>query len=253
MQSKNLLWKLFPYSKKTSIFDSILNQPRTDEVQFDEQTRWRFWKIIENLGNLRDNISLSDLNLIDLFLVKISFDFRIFIIFVDNFDQIKVTDNILNPLSLVTWCGRKSNYSITYLNICHQFYKFGIGGITYWPMTFIYIDIYLPNISIIILFLSSLYPFMSFSIVWGVPNIILNLSYNCSRFLAASCPLTYKIISFGMSYLMWMRADTCWRTRGRVGARNITFLSGNQFMKFDISTAAMWVFPRPVGRQTRVF
>ena len=179
LQSINLLGKLFPNSKKAGIFNSVLNQPRTDKVQLDEQARRWFWKIIENLCNLRDNIGLSDLNLVYFLLVEISFHFRIFIIFVDYFHQIQVTDYILDPLFLMAWSGRKSDYSVAHLHICHQPYKFGIGGITHWPMAFICIDIHLPNISIIILFLSNLYPFMSFSMVWGVPNIILNLSYNC--------------------------------------------------------------------------
>jgi hypothetical protein len=51
---------------------------------------------------------------------------------------------------------------------------------------------------------------------------------------------------------MFLRAESCWRTRGRVGARKMIFCCGNQRAKLAMTTAATWVLPRPVGRQTRV-
>ena len=95
----------------------------------------------------------------------------------------------------------------------------------------------------------------SFSMVCGVQkNNRLSLQFDLrvpskSRFVL---PINVHVSASGMPQ-MSLHAAFCCSTSGRVGARNTTLPCGNQRWKFFITTAAIRVFPRPVGRHTSEF
>ena len=95
----------------------------------------------------------------------------------------------------------------------------------------------------------------SFSMVCGVQKNSLLSRHSVRRVPSRSRlvePISTHVSSEGMPQ-MSRHAAFCCSTSGRVGARNTTLPRGNHRWKFFITTAAMSVLPRPVGRHTSEF
>ncbi|OPY52278.1 MAG: hypothetical protein A4E51_01389 [Methanosaeta sp. PtaU1.Bin055] len=87
----------------------------------------------------------------------------------------------------------------------------------------------------------------SFSITWGVDTTIFASSHNSLRRSGKISPV--KEATMVLSARTFSRNEACCSTRGFVGARKRTLPRFSLAMR---TIRAMTVFPRPVGRTTRV-
>src|SRR3989344_3009549 len=94
--------------------------------------------------------------------------------------------------------------------------------------------------------------FISDSIVCGVAIIIFLSFHNASLFFGSVAPVK-RTISFSSMSVFSLNDFVCWSHKGFVGEHTKTFESGYLFSLSTVSIIAHAVFPRPVGRTTRVF
>mmetsp|Transcript_5541 Transcript_5541/g.14862 ORF Transcript_5541/g.14862 Transcript_5541/m.14862 type:complete len:217 (+) Transcript_5541:2000-2650(+) len=102
---------------------------------------------------------------------------------------------------------------------------------------------------------SILPPTTSFSTTCAVANTIVERSWSCQIRSRASAVITpdSSVTRSSASPVVSNSAMRCCANSGFVGAINSAFAVGNQCSILSVTSAAMRVFPRPVGRHMRVF
>lgn len=160
----------------------------------------------------------------------------------------------MNPIFIVARSCRQSNQSISKCLLIKKSDNICIRIVACCFMSLVYfINLFLPIIKRTILFGSSLPFIRSFSRVCGVQKSILLSSYAFTLLGACTEPVNEKMQLLGANWVKLLRDIDCWSTKGLVGAKKKISPSGNHRWKFSMRTDAIWVLPRPVGRQTKVF